>query len=499
VKEIFIDRGITQSRVAVLQENKIIDLYIENHAHTNITGNIYKGRIENVVPGLNAAFVNIGTSKNAILHFDDIEDKKEIKRGEDILVQVIREPIKDKGARVSNKISIPGKYVVLLPNTNYIGISQKISDEKLRRKFLRISNEIHSKGYGFIIRTEAISTSEEELTSDYIYLKEMWENINKRINYIKSPQILFNAKDFYNFIIREYLKADVDKIYVNRKQDEQYLIRIVEGLNQNKNSSVYFNEFDFSKINYLEQQIVSLIDGKVNLPSGGYLIIDQTEAFNIIDVNTGSYTTNENQEETILKTNFEACEEIFKIIKLRNLSGIILVDFIDMKEEQNKELILNTMKDYFKNDKVSNRIYGFTGLGILEMSRAKKGKRLSELIYKNEQVNMLESSYCLKKIENTCARISKHYGKKDFKVFAAPYIIDDIQNTFSSFSSEMKNIYNININFVSSNIIDSYYIEDKKDEVEFAKVELGNKAIFGRLVSFMEDRDGNVTLTIKKV
>lgn len=499
MKEIFIDRGITQSRVAVFEDNKIIDLYIENHGDTNITGNIYKGRVENVVPGLNAAFVNIGTSKNAILHFDDLDNKKDIKRGEEILVQVIREPIKDKGARVSNKISIPGKYVVLLPNTSYIGISQKISEESIRKRFWKLSYEMQYEGYGFIIRTEATNTSEEEVVNDYTYLKELWDNINKRISYIKSPQILFNARDFYDFIIREYLKIDIDKIYVNRKQDEQYLTRILEGLNKKISSSVYFNEFDFSKINFLEQEVVNLISGKVNLPSGGYLVIDQTEAFNSIDVNTGSYTTNENQEETILKTNYEACKEIFRIIKLRNLSGIILIDFIDMKEEENKELILNTMKSFFKNDKVSNRIYGFTNLGILEISRAKKGKRLSELIYKNEQINILDSSYCLKKIENTCARISKHYDKKEFKVFAAPYIMNDIQNTFSSFISEMKDIYNIKINFLSSDLIDSYYIEDKKEEAEFAKIEIGNKVISGKLVSLKEDKDGNVTLAIKKI
>jgi ribonuclease G len=499
VKEILIDRGITQSRLAVYEDGKMIDLYIENHGDTNITGNIYKARIENVVQGLNAAFVNIGTNKNAILHFDDLDKDQVIKRGNEILVQVIREPIKDKGARVSSKISIPGKYIVLLPNTDYRGISQKISDEETRKSMLEIAIRMHDKGYGFIIRTEALSATEEELINEYTYLKEMWSNIEKHINYVKAPRIVFNARDFYNFIIREYLKNDIVKIYVNRKEDEQYLGSVLNNFDHKKNNNVFYDEFNFSKINVLEQEIASLAENRINLPSGGYLIIDQAEAFTIIDVNTGSFIANENLEETILKTNVEACKDIFRIIKLKNLSGIILIDFIDMKKNENKELISNIMRECFKKDKVSNRIYDFTNLGILEMSRAKKGKRLSELIHKNNASHMLDSSYCLKKIENTCVRISKHYDKKEFSIIISQRIMDDIKSIFQDFVNEMKRIYNIKITFTSSNLIDSYYIEEGKEETELLRVELGDRVISGKLMSFDEDDKGVVRLQLKRV
>lgn len=499
MKEILIDRGITQSRLAVYENGKMIDLYIENHGDTNITGNIYKGRVENVVQGLNAVFVNIGTNKNAILHFDDLDKEQDIKKGKEILVQVIREPIKDKGARVSSKISVPGKYIVLLPNTDYRGISQKISDDETRKKMLDLAIRMHDKGFGFIIRTEALSATEEELINEYVYLKEMWSNIVNRIGYIKAPQIVFNARDFYTFILREYLKNDIVKIYVNRKEDEQYLGSVLNNPELKEKGNIIYDEYNFSKINALEQEIVELTENRIVLPSGGYLIIDQAEAFTIIDVNTGSFIANENLEETVLKTNIEACGEIFRIIKLKNLSGIILIDFIDMEKSESKEYIINIMRECFKRDKVSNRIYGFTTLGILEMSRAKKGKRLSELIYKNDVLNILDSSYCLKKIENTCLRLIKHYNKKEFNIIVSPHIMDDIKGIFQSFINEMKLIYNIKITFTASSVVDSYYIEDGKEEMEAVRIELRDRVISGKVVSLEEDNNGIVRLEIKRV
>jgi ribonuclease G len=499
VKEILIDRGITQSRLAVYEDGKMIDLYIENHGDTNITGNIYKARVENVVQGLNAVFVNIGTNKNAILHFDDLDNEQDIKRGKEILVQVIREPIKDKGARVSSKISVPGKYIVLLPNTDYRGISQKISDEATRKKMLDIAIRMHDKGFGFIIRTEALSTTEEELVNEYLYLKEMWTNIQQRIDYVRAPQIVFNARDFYTFILREYLKNDIVKIFVNRKEDEQYLGSVVNNLEPKQKNNIIYDEYNFSRVNALEQEIINLTENRISLPSGGYLIIDQAEAFTIIDVNTGSFIANENLEETVLKTNIEACNEIFRIIKLKNLSGIILIDFIDMEKSESKERIINIMKVCFKKDKVSNRIYDFTTLGILEMSRAKKGKRLSELIYINDALHIIDSSYCLKKIENTCVRLSKHYNKKEFSIIVSPYIMNDIKGVFQNFINEMKLIYNIKVAFTASNLVDSYYIEDGKEDPEVVKIELRDRVISGKVVKLEEDNNGNVRLEIKRV
>jgi ribonuclease G len=498
VKEIYIDRGVTQSRIAVFEDGKITDLHIENHGDNSITGNIYKGRIENVVPGLNAAFINIGTNKNAILHFDDLTNWKELKRGQDIMVQVMREPVKDKGARVSTRISIPGKYVVLLPGTDYLGVSHKIDNDEIKEQLTQLANSILEEGFGFIIRTEAVNATEEDITEEYTYLKSIWQDIQSHVSYVRSPQILFNARDFYSFVLREYLKVDVKRVFVNRYKDFEHLKNMLKKINPKLSENVFYSN-DINMANRIEREIANSIENKVPLRCGGYLIIDQAEAFVIIDVNTGSFITNENHEETILKTNLEACKEIFDIVKFRNLSGIILIDFIDMKKEEDKELVLQTIKEYFKKDKVSNRIYGFTNLGILEMSRAKKGKRLSELIYKNESPKILDSSYCLKKIENTCVRMMNQYNKKSFNIYIAPYIMEDIEGSYPFFKSEIKDIYDININFITSKYINSYYVDDGKHDFSLIKIDMGDKILSGKLIEFSEDVMGEIKVKIKRV
>lgn len=494
MKELYIDRGITQSRAAVYNDGRIEELYVENHDDESITGNIYKGRIENIVPGLNAAFVNIGISKNAILHFKDTVSINKYKRGNEILVQVIREASGNKGPRVSEEISIPGKYIVLLPNYNHIYVSQKIRDEK---SIERLENILKDRsGNGVIFRTEAESIENDRILEEFTYLVSLWDTIKKRYEYIKPPEIVFNSRSFLNYVIREFLKNDINKIYVNRKEDLNY---ILDFSNKNFNESSSLIEYiqqDFRYINTLSEDILKILDKKVFLSSGVYLIIESTEALTTIDINTGSFVGDKNKEETVLKTNQEACIEIFRVIKLLNISGIIIIDFINMESKKNKQTILDFIKQQFKNDRIQNSIYEFTHLGLLEMSRAKKGKTLQKLVFNDESMGKYNISYMLKEIENKCLRYSKHYNRLEFNILAEQSFYDAINTYYRNFIYDMESIYGIKVNFTKSNSVESYII-DRDIKAENVSVYIGEKKITGELIDFSEENEGNVIIRIK--
>lgn len=459
MKELFIDRGITQSRAAIYKDGKLSELYIENIDHTSINGNVYKGRVENIIVGLNAAFINIGTSKNAMLHFENENELKEFKRGQEIIVQVIREGIGDKGPRVSTVISIPGKYTVLLPGDNYIGVSKKIDNEGFRRKMKAEMEKNCEDKYGVIVRTEGLDANLDEVREDYLALKEMWKGIERKAQYMKVPQLLFNSKDFYEFILREYVKNDVDKIYLNRASDVEYVKDRLIKIDRTYGNRIIYEEYNFLMQDKIEKEIEKAGYRKLELKSGGFLIIDYTEAFTCIDVNSGNFIGEDNSEDTILKVNLEACKEIGNAIRLRNISGIILIDFIDMKREESKQLIINTLEKEFIDDKYKLKIYGFTRLGILETARPKKGIRLLDFIYRDYQNKAINPSYCLKLIENKCNKLFRQYKRTNFNIDLASSVYDEIHNNLPEFIHSMKSIYGITISFRRNQDIKDFLIE----------------------------------------
>lgn len=497
MKELYIDRGIAQSRAAIYIDGKMEELYAENHDDESITGNIYKGRIENIVPGLNAAFVNIGTGKNAILHFKDDSSKEKFKRGNEILVQVIREASGEKGPRVSDEISIPGKYIVLLPNFNHIYISHKVKNEETINRFYNISKEVLGNGYGLIFRTEAENIDDETILEEYSYLKNLWDIASKKYDFIKPPELVFNSRNFLNYIIREYIKNDIGRIYVNRKEDCDYIFDFLSKHFEVPINLIQHNEHDFRFINTLSNDMLKNLDKKVALSSGGYLVIERTEALTTIDVNTGSFTGELDKEETILKTNQEACIEIFRMVKLHNISGIIIIDFINMKTDKNKQNIRDFIRQLFRNDKIQNSIYDFTPLGLLEMSRAKRGKTLHNIIYENPSNGDYNISYLLKEIENKCLRYSKHYNKHVFNIYTNPSLYEGISTSYSHFINEMDIIYGIHINFIKWSSIKDYLI-DKDVKAEPVSIYIGDKKISGELLDYSEEDKGNITIKFKK-
>lgn len=497
MKELYIDRGIAQSRAAVYINGKIEELYVENHDDESLTGNIYKGRIENIVPGLNAAFINIGTGKNAILHFKDGISNDKYKRGRELLVQVIREASGDKGPRVSEEISIPGKYIVLLPNYNHVYISHKIKDEITINRFEKISKDVWGSGYGIIFRTEAECIEDDIILEEYLYLKNLWNNVKKKYDFIKPPEMVFNSRNFLNYIIREFVKSDIDKIFVNRKQDIDYIADILNKRSDETSNLIEYSEQDFRFINTLSNDILKILDKKVFLQSGSYLIIESTEALTTIDINTGSFIGDKDKEETVLKTNMEACIEIFRMVRLLNLSGIIIMDFINMNSDKNKQTIISFIKHQFKNDKEQNSIYDFTHLGLLEMSRSKRGKTLQNMICENDSKTDYNISYMLKEIENKCLRYSKHYKKFDYTIYTDQSFYQSIYAAYSNFSSEMEKLYNIKVNFIKSDSVKAYII-DRDIKAEPVSIYIGDKKIVGELTAYSEESNGNITISINR-
>lgn len=496
MKELYIDRGITQCRAGLYEDGRLIDLYIENSDIGNLAGNIYIGRIENVVTGLNAAFVNIGTGKNALLHFEDTAGTSDLKRGQDIIVQVIREGAGDKGPRVTGRIRIPGKYIVLLPGSRYTGISRKISDEGLRSRFKSLSKSFAEEGFGLIIRSEASNAREEDIIKEYEYLKLLWQDIVNKCRYIKPPVLLFNSRRFIDYIFREFVKQDIEYIYVNNDEDLTHLKVMIKNFYPASCIKVKYDMYNFSGFDKLERDIEALFNKRINLPSGGYLLIDRTEAFTSIDVNTGSSIANSEDKDIIFNTNIEACSAIRKAVVLLNLSGIILIDFIDMRISEEREQILLFLKEQFKSDRISSRIYGFTSLGLVEMARSRKGKRTSELVYLDEGKDIYSSAFALKSIENTCARLSRQYNKNKFRLHVSSYLFDELGATYKDFQKLMLERYGVFLEFIKADFIENYRFRDY-DEEDYAKVELNNKTIMGKVIKYEENNEGVVSIDIK--
>ncbi len=496
MKELYIDRGITQSRAALYLDGKMEEFYAENHENESITGNIYKGRVENIVPGLNAAFINIGTGKNAILHFKEDTSALKYRVGNEILVQVIREASGDKGPRVSEEISIPGKYIVLLPNFKHIYISHKIKDVSSVNRFYRIAEYADDKDFGIIFRTEAENIEDAAILEEYSYLRDLWSIALKKYEFIKPPELIFNARNFLNYIIREYIKNDVEKIYVNRKEDCDYILDILSRHYELDGKLVQYNQQDFRYITAMSNDMLNNMHSKITLPSGGYLLLESTEALTTIDVNTGTFTGESNKEDTVLKTNQEACLEIYRVTRLLNISGIIMIDFINMSSTKNKQLVRNFLKELFKNDRVPNSIYDFTPLGLLEVSRAKRGRPLKSIIYRASSKACFNISYILKEIENKCIRYSRHYNKNSFDVYIKPEFYEKINNFFRYFIKDMENTYGIKINFIKWSSVKDYII-DRDVKAEPVSIHIADNKISGELVDYSEEK-GYITVKIKK-
>ncbi len=385
--EIFIQKSNDKREIALVEEDKLIEYYEENENSNRNEGNIYIGIVRDIIKGMEAAFVDIGTNKNSFIHLKDIlpkvdetktheEQKLEItdviKPKQKILVQVKKDSNSKKGARVSTHINLPSKYIVLMPNTDIITVSQKIEDKKEQQRLIKLVKNNLSEGNGAIIRTLA-EGKEQEIIDDIKKIEKVWRNITQTSidPEENKAKLLYKSKDILEKILMDLMDENISRIVVNSQAEKSRIEKILNENKEYKNIKVELKkQKDILEIYDLRKQVEKSENRKVWLKCGGFITIDNTEALTAIDVNTGKFTgTNNDLQQTILKVNEEATIEIAKQLRLRDIGGIIIVDYIDMAKEQDKQNILALMKKELKNDRAKTQVEGFTKLDLMELTR----------------------------------------------------------------------------------------------------------------------------------
>ncbi len=401
LKEILIEVTKEEIKVAVLENKRLVEVYLERSFQMRLAGNIYKGRVENVLPGMQAAFVNIGLERNAFLYVEDVHDDSRVselglekkphaslpiqnllQEGQEILVQVVKEPFGTKGARLTTQLTLPGRYVVLLSDLDCVGVSRRISPERERERLKALAEEIRPPGAGLIVRTVAEGISKEELRADVTALYELWHRIQAKARRSPAPSLIHRELELVSWVLRDLFGDDVDRLVINDREAYERVLELLEVLDSHLRNRVYLNETDLWGEYGLEQEIERALRPKVWLRSGGYLVIDEVEALTVIDVNTGKYTGSKNFADTVFRTNLEAVQEVVRQLRLRNLGGIIIIDFIDMDFQAHRTEILKRLEDELKKDKTRTYVLGLTQLGLVELTRKKVRPSLSSLLEK---------------------------------------------------------------------------------------------------------------------
>ena len=384
--EILIDKKENEKEIALVENGNLIEYYIDENESTRREGNLYVGIVKDIIKGMQAAFVDIGTEKNSFIHLKDVlpkidETKQKmdsnlkisdvVKKGQKLLVQVKKDSNLQKGARVSTHINLPSKYVVLMPNTDIITVSQKVEDKKEQERLIKLVKENISKGNGAVIRTSAVG-KEQEIIYDIKNIENKWIKINQKFQQTKTekPILIEKAESIVEKMILDLPEKAIEKITVNDKEEYQKFQDF-------KKESGYINE---TKIEIQEgcdvldkydikKQIEKIQNRKIWLKCGGFITIDKTEALTAIDVNTGKYTGNKDMEQTVYKVNEEATIEIAKQLRLRDIGGIVIIDYIDMADEKDKEKIQKLLIEKLNNDRTKTQVEGFTKLDLMEMTR----------------------------------------------------------------------------------------------------------------------------------
>lgn len=441
-EDILINVTPQETRVAMLSQGIVQELHIERTSARGLVGNIYQGRVCRVLPGMQSAFIDIGLERAAFLHVGDIwkaRDAEEhpIERllfeGQSVMVQVIKDPIGTKGARLSTQISIAGRLLVYLPQEHHIGVSQRIEDETdrdaLRTRFQHLVGE-HLEG-GFILRTMAEAASDQELKSDIAYLQKLWKGIVEAAKTAPPKTVLYQDLNLSLRVLRDFVHDEIDRIAVDSREThvkmeafaQEYVTAALPKLEH------YQGERPLFDINAVEDEIERALSRKVELKSGGYLILDQTEALTTVDVNTGGYVGGRNFDDTIFKTNLEAAQAIARQLRLRNLGGIIIVDFIDMENEDHRAAVLEEFKKALSKDRTRMTINGFSALGLVEMTRKRTRESLAHILC--EPCPTCQGRGELRTPQTVCYEIlreilreARQFKAREFRILASQPVID---------------------------------------------------------------------------
>jgi len=464
--ELLVNVAPFETRIARIENGQPEELYIERER--GLKGNIYKGRVQRVLPGIQAAFVDIGMEKAGFLYVGDIATAKQnddgfsealnhadeaeadtesterpssrrnappisslLKDGQDLMVQVSREPIASKGPRLTSQIGLPGRYLVYLPNLDHTGIARRLEDPDERERLLKICKDMKLKQGGIIIRTVAEGKEEPELQQDLDFLLRLWADIEKRTKNAAPGSMIHKELNLYLRVMRDYVDADVEKIHIDSREAYETMKKFARRFMPEVAKKLYYypGQRPIFDVYGVEETMERALQRRVPLKSGGHIVIDQTEALIAIDVNSGSFVGSRNMEETGFKTNLEAVHEIVHQLRLRNLGGIIVIDFIDMEEEKNKLKLIEVLEEALKRDKAKNHIVQFSELGLVEMTRKRTRDSLGRIL-------LNECSYCngtgmTKSPSTICYQLfrevvaeARTYPCEKLTVIAHPDIID---------------------------------------------------------------------------
>ncbi len=461
--ELLLNVTPSETRVAMIEDGVLQEIHIEREAKRGLVGNIYKGKVSRVLPGMQAAFVDIGLDKAAFLHASDIvphtecvaENEKQqfkvrdiselVRQGQDIVVQVVKDPLGTKGARLTTDITLPSRYLVYMPGAIHVGVSQRIESEKERNRLKNcVANYCDEYG-GFIIRTAAEGANEQELAQDAAFLKRLWRKIIERRSKYKTRTTLYGELGLAQRILRDFVGTELTRILVDSRSEydnlveftSEYVPELTDKLALYEGDKPIFDMYD------TENEIQRSLERKVELKSGGYLIIDQTEAMTTVDINTGAFVGRRNLEETIFNTNIEATQAIARQLRLRNLGGIIIIDFIDMISDDHRQRVVASLEAALSKDRVKTNINGFTQLGLVEMTRKRTRESIEHVLCST--CPTCEGRGSVKTVDTVCfeilreiTRVNRAYDADQFVVYASPAVAETLQGDESHSLAELE-------------------------------------------------------------
>ena len=483
--ELLINVTPSESRVALIENGILQEVHVERHTKRGLVGNIYRGKVSRVLPGMQAAFVDIGLDKAAFLHASDIVIHNEVvgevstshiekhdirdlvRDGQDIVVQVVKDPIGTKGARLTTDITIPSRYLVFMPSVTHVGVSQRIEDETERERLKELVAEFCDEEGGFILRTAAEGVSQPELKADAAFLRRLWSKIQQRMKKRRS-HVLYEDLPLARRVLRDFVGTELDRIRIDSNLSHHELGQFTKEYVPEMHSKLEYYPGDrpIFDLYDVENEMQRALERRVDLKSGGYLIIDQTEAMTTVDINTGAFVGHRNLEETIFNTNIEATLAIARQLRLRNLGGMILIDFIDMTNNDHKRRVLNSLEAATSKDRAKINIHGFTSLGLVEMTRKRTRESLEHILCGDCPV--CKGRGTVKTIETICfeimreiVRVNRAYDADMFVVYASPTVADYLLGEESHMLAELEV-------FVSKQIkvqTETLYNQDKYDVV----------------------------------
>ncbi|MEW5903553.1 MAG: ribonuclease G [Pseudomonadota bacterium] len=443
-EEILINVTPQETRVAVMQQGVAQELHIERGSQRGLVGNVYVGKVKRVLPGMQSAFIDIGLERSAFLHVADIWEnringdaakpiEKVLFEGQNVLVQVIKDPIGSKGARLSTQLSFAGRLLVYLPQEGHIGVSQRIEAEAerevLRSKLQQVLPAEHKGGY--IIRTMAEGASEEEMRADITYLDKLWSKLQQRAQSLSAPALLYQELDISLRVLRDFVGPDTSRILVDSRDTHQRMQAFAGDFCQGALGKLnhYIGVRPLFDLYGIEEEIERALSRRVDLKSGGYLIIDQTEALTTIDVNTGGFVGGRSFDDTIFKTNLEAAQAIARQLRLRNLGGIIICDFIDMDSQEHRDGVLEEFRKMLALDRARISVSGFSALGLVEMTRKRTRESLAHVLCEPCPTCLGRGE--VKTAQTVCYQIlreivreARQFNAREYRILASQQVID---------------------------------------------------------------------------